>query len=66
MTTDVQVRPDGKISLSLINEITAAGLTPNQLREHLTDESKKYMEDADTGDRETESTAERFTSPGRV
>src|SRR5262245_31610971 len=46
MTTDVQVRPDGRISLSLLNEVTAAGLTPDQLRERLTDESKKYMEDA--------------------
>jgi polysaccharide export outer membrane protein len=46
MTTDVQVRPDGKISLSLLNEVTAAGLTPDQLREHLTEESKKYLEDA--------------------
>jgi len=46
MTTDVAVRPDGKISLSLINEVAAAGLTPDQLRERLTEESKKYMEDA--------------------
>src|SRR5262249_4884860 len=46
MTTDVAVRPDGKISLSLINEVSAAGLTPDQLRERLTEESKKYMEDA--------------------
>jgi polysaccharide export outer membrane protein len=46
MTTDVSVRPDGKIALSLINEVTAAGLTPDQLRERLTEESKKYMEDA--------------------
>lgn len=46
MTTDVTVRPDGKISLSLINEISAAGLTPDQLRERITEESKKYLEDA--------------------
>jgi polysaccharide biosynthesis/export protein len=46
MTSDVQVRPDGKISLSLINEVMAAGLTPDQLREHLTEESKKYLDDA--------------------
>ena len=46
MSADAQVRPDGKIALPLINEITAAGLTPEQLREKLTEESKKYMEDA--------------------
>jgi polysaccharide export outer membrane protein len=46
MTTDVQVRPDGRISMSLLNEVVAAGLTPDQLRERLTEESKKYMEDA--------------------
>ena len=46
MTSDVQVRPDGKISISLINEVMAAGLTPDQLREHLTEESKKYLDDA--------------------
>jgi polysaccharide export outer membrane protein len=45
MTADVQVRPDGKISLSLLNDITAAGLTPDQLRERLVEESKKYIED---------------------
>lgn len=28
----VPVRPDGKISLPLINDVQAAGLTPNQLR----------------------------------
>ena len=29
------VRPDGKISLPLLNDIQAAGLTPDQLREQL-------------------------------
>ena len=28
----VPVRPDGKISLPLVNDVQAAGLTPNQLR----------------------------------
>ena len=46
MTTDAtQVRPDGRISLPLLNDVQASGLTPEQLREKLTDESKKYMED---------------------
>jgi polysaccharide export outer membrane protein len=46
MTTDsAQVRPDGRIALPLLNDVDAAGLTPEQLREKLTEESKKYMED---------------------
>jgi polysaccharide biosynthesis/export protein len=45
MTADVQVRPDGRISLSLLNDVVAAGLTPDQLRERLVEESKKYIED---------------------
>lgn len=46
MSADTQVRPDGKIALPLINELTAAGLTPEQLRQKITEESKKFMEDA--------------------
>ena len=45
MTTDAHVRPDGRIALPLLNEVQAAGLTPEQLREKLTEESRKYMED---------------------
>jgi len=32
MSSDVTVRPDGKITLPLLNEVQAAGLTPDQLR----------------------------------
>jgi polysaccharide biosynthesis/export protein len=46
MSADAQVRPDGRIALPLINEVTAAGLTPEQLREKLVQESRKFMEDA--------------------
>jgi polysaccharide export outer membrane protein len=45
MSTDVQVRPDGVISLPLLNEVVAAGLTPIQLRDRINEESQKYMED---------------------
>jgi polysaccharide export outer membrane protein len=45
MSTDVNVRPDGKISLPLINEIQAAGLTPEQLREQVTQAASKLIED---------------------
>jgi polysaccharide biosynthesis/export protein len=46
MSADAKVRPDGRIALPLINEVQAAGLTPEQLHKRLTEESKKYMEDA--------------------
>jgi polysaccharide export outer membrane protein len=45
MTGEVTVRPDGKISLPLLNDIHAAGLTPTQLRDRLTEESRRYIED---------------------
>ena len=45
MSTEVAVRPDGKISLALLNDVQAAGLTPPQLRDRLTEEAKKYIED---------------------
>ena len=42
---DVVVRPDGMISLPLLNDITAAGLTPEQLRVRITEAAKKYIEE---------------------
>src|ERR1700677_2963379 len=39
------VRPDGKISLPLINDIQAAGLTPMELRDSITEKLKKYIAD---------------------
>ena len=45
MSSEATVRPDGRIALPLLNDVHAAGLTPEQLRERLTEESKKYMED---------------------
>jgi len=45
MSADVVVRPDGNISLPLLNEVHAAGLTPEQLRLKLNDLAVKYVED---------------------
>lgn len=44
ISSDVVVRPDGKISLPLLNEIQAAGLTPEQLRTHIADVASHYIE----------------------
>src|SRR5262249_4932412 len=45
MSTEVAVRPDGKISLPLLNDILAAGLTPETLRQNLTKAASKFIED---------------------
>ena len=44
-TGDVVVRPDGKITMSLINDVQAAGLTPEELAASLTKALSKYQED---------------------
>lgn len=41
----VVVRPDGKISLPILNELQAAGLTPDQLRVNVADAAAKFKED---------------------
>lgn len=37
LNESVTVRPDGRISLQLVHEVQAAGLTPEQLRQHIRD-----------------------------
>ena len=39
----VPVRPDGKMSLPLVNDVQAAGLTPMDLRQHLTEQLAEYL-----------------------
>ena len=41
----VPVRPDGKISLPLINDVQAVGLTPMQLAMSVAEKLKKFMSD---------------------
>ena len=43
VTRTVPVRPDGKISLPLLNDVQAAGLTPMQLRAILAASLEQYM-----------------------
>jgi len=45
MSTEVSVRPDGKISLPLLNDVQAAGLTPDELRANLSAAANKFIED---------------------
>jgi polysaccharide export outer membrane protein len=48
MSAEVTVRPDGLISLPLLNEVQAGGLTPEQLREKIAKDATKFLEDTPT------------------
>jgi polysaccharide biosynthesis/export protein len=43
LSTSVVVRPDGKISMPLVNDMVAAGKTPSQLTEDLTRALSEYI-----------------------
>lgn len=45
LTRQVPVRPDGKISLPLLNDVQAAGLTPAKLADEIGEGLKKYITD---------------------
>jgi polysaccharide export outer membrane protein len=45
LTATLPVRPDGKISLPLLNDVQAAGLTPMQLAASIQEKLKKYVAD---------------------
>jgi len=40
----VQVRPDGRISMPIIRDMTAVGKTPSQLAEEMTNKLKEYVQ----------------------
>jgi polysaccharide export outer membrane protein len=45
LTMTLPVRPDGNISLPLLNDVTAAGLSPTQLAASISEKLKKYVAD---------------------
>jgi polysaccharide export outer membrane protein len=45
MSRSVPVRPDGKISLPLLNDVQASGLTPMQLGAEISTRLKKFISD---------------------
>jgi polysaccharide export outer membrane protein len=47
LSADVVVRPDGKISVPLLNDVQAAGLTPEQLNTALEQAASKFIAEPD-------------------
>jgi polysaccharide export outer membrane protein len=45
MTGDVTVRPDGRVTLPLLGDIYASGLTPEALRDQVQKAAAKYLQD---------------------
>ncbi len=43
LSQSLQIRPDGKITMPLIGDLTATGLTPVELRDHITTSLKDYV-----------------------
>lgn len=47
LSVTVPVRPDGKISIPLVDDVQASGLTPLELKEVLTQALREYVENPD-------------------
>jgi polysaccharide export outer membrane protein len=45
LTVSLPVRPDGNISMPLVHDIRAAGLTPMQLEADISERLKKFIQD---------------------
>jgi len=45
LSETLPVRPDGKISMSPLNDVPAAGLSPLQLKDSITEKLKKFIAD---------------------
>lgn len=66
ITQTVPVRPDGKISLPLLNDVQAAGLTPMQLSAVITKRLKKYLSDPQVTVIVTQINSQRYYIMGEV
>ncbi len=66
LTQTVPVRPDGNISLPLINDIPAIGLTPMQLAAHITARFKQFLAEPRVTVIVTEINSRRFYILGEV
>jgi polysaccharide export outer membrane protein len=66
LTMSVVVRPDGSVSLPLINDVNARGLTPMQLAAHLTARLKQFLADPRVTVIVTQINSRRFYVLGEV
>jgi polysaccharide export outer membrane protein len=66
LTATLPVRPDGKISLPLLNDVQASGLTPKQLADSVTEKLKKYIADPRVTVVVTEINSKRIYLTGEV
>jgi polysaccharide biosynthesis/export protein len=66
LTRTVPVRPDGKVTLPLLNDVQAAGLTPMQLAGVLSEGLKKYINSPQVTVTITEINSKRIYVTGEV
>jgi polysaccharide export outer membrane protein len=66
LTRTVPVRPDGKITLPLLNDVQAAGLTPMELAGVISDQLKKYINNPQVTVSVTEINSRRVYVTGEV
>ena len=66
MSQDLQIRPDGKITLPQVGEVVAAGLTAQELDDALTASLKKFIVDPVVTVIVQEATSAKFTVVGQV
>jgi len=66
LTRVVPVRPDGKITLPLLNDIQAVGLTPMELANAISDQLKKFINNPQVTVSVTEINSRRIYVTGEV
>jgi polysaccharide export outer membrane protein len=66
LTRTVPVRPDGKITLPLLNDVKAAGLTPMELAGVIRDELKNFVNEPQVSVSVTEINSRRIYVTGEV
>ena len=66
LTATLPVRSDGKISLPLLNDVTAAGLTPMQLAASVQEKLRRYLEDPRVTVVVTQMNSRKFFVTGEV
>jgi polysaccharide biosynthesis/export protein len=66
LTRVIPVRPDGKISMPLLNDVQAAGLTPMQLAANITADLKKFLSNPEVTVIVTQINSQRIYITGEV